>query len=164
MNIDHLSDLPDWDDKLRQMSDDDDGEWLPGTTGLACKALYEQWQAITFLLNGIVLPVIEKDPATQAFETDVARSILGECHLVGGKIVKSEVGGLYIIRMANAAVIREYARGITASLLLMVEENAEHRKYAAVITEEMEKFRQLFIAWVATFERDDVKDDWELFV
>ncbi len=37
----------------------------------------------------------------------------------------------------------------------------EHRQ---IIRDEIDKFRELFKQWVASFEKDDCEDKWGLFV
>ena len=167
MNADNLSDLPEWDDdRLNFGIEEDEGEgWKPNPTREACKALYRQWREVMFVLKGILNPILEMDEKEdEMMLVDCARMILTDAHIVGAKIMSSEAGGIYIIRMENAAIIRQLAQSVATSLLLFVEEDTIDNQYIEVVRNEVQKFRLLFIKWVKTFEKDEFTDEWGLFV
>jgi len=89
--------------------------------------------------------------------------ILGDAFQVAVKIQSSEPGGLYMIRMENASIIRKNAQFIKSSMLTMIAEKAIEEVHGMVIREEIDKFRMLFRDWVSTFERDEFEDEWGLF-
>jgi hypothetical protein len=165
MNAEHLSDLPDWEDEL-DLEDDDLEEWKPNPTRTACKVLYKQWQEVMFLLSGVLMHVLEQGELDDdvEFEYDTARTLLCDAYSVATKIRSSEAGNIYILRMENAAMIRRLAQGISSALLLFTEGDVTDISHVKVVRDEIDKFRQFFIAWVNTFERDEYTDQWGLFV
>jgi len=167
MDADNLSDLPEWDDnRFSFMDEEEEGEgWKPKPTRDACKALYRQWREVMFILKGILNPILETagEDDTDMF-IDCARSIIGDAHMVGVKIMSSEAGGIYIMRMENASIIRQLAQSVATTLLMFVEEDTIEEKYVVIVREEIQKFRLLFIKWVNTFEKDEFTDEWGLFV
>ncbi len=166
MNFDDFSDLPDWDEGLHIFEDEEGEEWKPDHTRIACKALYRQWQQVMFILKGILLPIIEKDETSieASMDIDTARNLHGDAYIVGVKIRSSEAGNMYVLRMENAAIIRQFAQGIATGLLSFVEEDTADQSHIKVVRGEIDTFRQLFIQWVNTFEKDEFTDDWGLFV
>ena len=95
---------------------------------------------------------------------DTARDLFTDAHIVGAKIMSSEAGGIYVIRMENAAIIRKLAQGIASCLLLFIEDADVDESYVQVVRNEISEFRKLFIEWVKTFEKDEFTDEWGLFV
>lgn len=164
MRLDKFSDLPDWNDEQFH-SDEDEGEgWKPNPTRDACKALYQQWQQVMFLLRGILPTELGQPRKDEEFFRETAHSLLGDAFVVGAKIKSSEAGNIYILRMENAAIIRQLAQQIASSLLLFGEDNVIDESHIDIVRSEIDKFRLLFIEWVKTFEKDDITDDWQLFV
>jgi hypothetical protein len=98
MNIDDLSDLPDWNDLPFSFEDNEGDECKPNPTRAACKALYQQWQQVMFLLKGILLPIIEQveDNIEASMDIETARQLHGDGYIVGAKIRSSEAGNIYI--------------------------------------------------------------------
>jgi hypothetical protein len=166
MNFDNFSDLPDWDEGRFIFEDEEGEEWKPNPTRNACKTLYKQWQHVMFLLKGILVPIIEKEENSieASMDIDTARDLHGDAYVVGAKIRSSEGGGIYSIRMENAAIIRQLAQGIATGLLSFVDDKSADKDYINVVRSEIDKFRALFIEWVNTFEKDEFKDSWGLFV
>jgi len=169
MNTDNFNDLPEWDDS-RMRGGDDDESWKPGSTREACKALYKQWQQVFFLLKGITAhlmneegAVISNDPEHEMM-LDTAQAILGDAMIAGVKIKSSEAGNMYVLRMENAAIIRKCAADIYSSLLLFMHDPEVDGEHIAVIRKEIDKFRELFIYWVCSFEKDEFADEWGLFI
>ncbi|HEX7753730.1 MAG TPA: hypothetical protein VF421_00180 [Niabella sp.] len=165
MRIDHLADLPDWDDERLNRYDEEGEEWKPRPTREACKALYVKWQEIVLLLNGALKDSFHSEDETPvSYIADQIRMVLGDAYEVGAKIRSSEVGGIYVLRMENAAIIRKNAQSVASALLSLAAEDAVEEKYAELIRAEIAAFKELFKAWVHTFEKDAFTDDWELFV
>ncbi len=167
MNINNLSGLPDWDDEHMKMFDNhDEEEWKPNPTRAACKALYLQWQQVMVLLNGLfeTMNVEEKENGFPPdYWEDHKQMILGDALQVGAKILSSEAGNIYCLRMENAAIIRKNAQFIKSSMLQMMGEVIDEQ-HGEIVRDEIDKFRLLFIDWVATFEKDEFKDEWGLFI
>ena len=167
MNFDNFSDLPDWDEGRFIFEDEEGDEWKPNPTRNACEALYKQWQQVMFLLKGILLPIITEKYESSieaSMDIDTARCLHGDAYIVGAKIRSSEAGNMYTLRMENAAIIRQLAQGIATGLLSFVEDDSADEKYIKVVRAEIDSFRKLFVAWVDTFEKDEFKDEWGLFV
>lgn len=163
MRIDKLNDLPDWDDN--RFGRDDDKEWKPNPTRDACKVLYQKWREIVTMLNGALESDKEEgnDP-TSSFEAYNRQMLLSDAFEVGAKIRSSEAGGIYILRMENATIIRKNAQFIASSMLTFDPDEGVDPNYAMLIRTEIDEFRKLFKAWVSTFEKDEYTDDWGLFV
>ncbi len=161
MNADNFSDLPEWVDERFYNEDMEGEEWKPNATYHACKALYEKWREIVFVLKGLLSTIAEGD---DGFHSYTAAQVLQDAYLIGAKIISSEAGGIYIIRMGNAAVVRELAMGIYSSLLLFIEDDIIDEGHIRVTRNEIDNFRLLFIEWVNTFQKDECEDEWGLFV
>ena len=164
MNTDKFTDLPDWDDKQFNSDDEERESWKPNPTREACKALFRNWQEVVFLLNGILGQFLEKEGKEDTILKFTARDLFSDAHIVGAKIKSSEAGGIYIIRMENAAIIRKLAQGIATHLLLFLEDADADESHIEVVRNEISAFRKLFIEWVKTFEKDEFTDEWGLFI
>jgi hypothetical protein len=163
MDTDKFTDLPDWDDE--RMPEEEEGEeWKPNATRDACKALFAKWQEVVFLLKGVIEPHLGKEEDAESMQNFAARELLSDALVVGVKIKSSEAGGIYIIRMENASIIRKLAQGIATNLLMFAEEDDTEEIYITVVRNEIDAFRKLFIAWVHSFEKDEFEDEWGLFV
>ena len=166
MNFDHLSDLPEWDDDEFKDEDEEGEEWKPNPTKEACKKLYQQWQQVMIVLNGAFdsMNIEEKEGGFPPdYWEDHKGMILGDAYQVAVKIKSSEVG-LYTIRMENASIIRKNAQFIKSSMLTMMSEEVIEEEYGKIIRSEIDKFRELFKAWVNTFQKDEYEDEWGLFI
>ncbi len=167
MNIDDLNELPEWNDD--EFIDDEykEGEgWKPNPTRDFCKAMYEQWNQVMIVLKAGFDTL--KDPGEDSlypkgYIDDYKAMMLADAYEVGVKIKSSEAG-LYIIRMENAAIIRKNAQFIKISTNGFIEEELMEDQYRLIIRDEIDKFRELFKQWVATFEKDDCEDEWGLFL
>ena len=163
MKIDELNELPDWEDDDLEL----EGEsWKPNPTREACKARYLQWNSVMTILKAnfesLKYPIEDQQIYREMIEDHISR-VMGDGYEVAAKIKSSEVG-MYILRMENAAIIRKNAQYIKISTNgFMVEEvmEPEHRQ---IIREEIDKFRELFKIWVATFKKDEFEDEWGLFI
>jgi hypothetical protein len=163
MNLNKLSDLPDWDDLgFRHEAE----EWKPNPTSDACKKLYKQWQQVMTLVIGAIdcIQAEEKeDSFPPAYWENHKAMILGDGFQAGAKIRSSEVG-LYVIRMENASIIRKNAQFIKSSVLGMMIETVIDEEHGNVIRDEIDVFRDLFKQWVGTFQKDEYEDEWGLFI
>ncbi len=166
MENDNINELPEWDDDFGQYEDDEGEEWKPNPTRDLCKAMYVQWNQVLIVLNGAFDSM--KEPAENSlypkdYIEDHKTMMLGDAYEVGAKIRSSEAG-LYIIRMENAAIIRKNAQFIKISTNGFIEDDLMEEQYRLVIREEIDKFRELFKQWVASFQKDDCEDEWGLFL
>ncbi|MCH5597260.1 hypothetical protein [Niabella ginsengisoli] len=163
MRIDNLNDLPDWDDD--KFGNEEEGEeWKPNPTRDACKALYQKWKEVMMMLNGL----LENDKPEKGDEVSylasVKQMVLGDAYEVAAKIRSSEAGGLYVLRMENAAIIRKNAQYVASALLTLGFEDSIDEKYVTLLRTEIDQFKALFKVWVNSFEKDEYTDDWGLFV
>jgi len=117
MNIDQLPDLPDWDEAkhIFNFNDENEEEWKPNPTREKCKALYGQWQLVFFLIKGLLETIAEEDDIDEKSGEEplingAAVVVITDALNVANKIMSSESGNFYVVRMENAAVIRGYAR------------------------------------------------------
>ena len=167
MNYDKLSDMPEWEDDDFKDEDEEGEEWKPNPTRDACKALYEQWQQVMIVLNG-AMDSMNTNTGEDSFSAehweDMKNMILGDAYQVAVKIKSSEAGGIYVIRMENASIIRKNAQFISSSMLMMMTEGAIEEAHGLVIRDEINKFKELFKQWVSTFQKDEFEDEWGLFV
>jgi len=166
MRIDDLNELPEWDDDNFRDDDDEGEEWKPNPTRDLCKAMYQQWNQVMIVLNAAFDSL--KEPEEDGMFSkdhleDHKQMMLGDAYEVGVKIRSSEAG-LYIIRMENAAIIRKNAQFIKISTNSFIVDDLMEEEHRQVIRDEIDKFRELFKQWVATFEKDDCEDEWGLFV
>lgn len=160
MKDNNFNDLPEWHDRF----DDEGEEWKPNPTKQACKALYQQWGIImTMLKGGLDIDKLQKETG-ENWTTDYQAMMLGDAMQVAAKIRSSEAGGMYVIRMENASIIRKNAQAVQSSMLLFMEEGVIEKKYGEIIRNEIEIFKGLFKTWVSTFEKDEFTDEWGLFV
>ncbi|MBN9299586.1 MAG: hypothetical protein J0I41_21475 [Filimonas sp.] len=164
--LDNLSGMPDWDDEFMSMYQDSEKEdWQPDATHEACKALYLQWRQVVLLLNGLLDSVTTTE---DSFPMEILESqkeiVLVDAHEVAAKIRSSEAGGIYILRMENAAIIRKNAQFIKTSIAGMLAEEVIEEQHGELVRAEIDKFRELFKQWIATFKKDEFDDEWGLFV
>jgi len=171
MNLDDLNELPDWDDEyMKGLGDDEEEEgeeWKPNPTLDACKAMYTKWNEIIIMLNGALGDGEDQEEPGQHDSTFILERkamILSDAFEVGAKIRSSEAGGIYILRMENAAIIRKNAQYIKSAILSMSMQEEVEESYCTVIRAEIDKFRELFKAWIATFVKDEYEDEWGLFI
>ncbi|MCY7421402.1 MAG: hypothetical protein LH478_06615 [Chitinophagaceae bacterium] len=165
MNLDNLNDLPEWKD--REVDDEDDMEaWKPNPTLDACKAMYGKWNEIVGMLNGALgsLKDLSDKDDDGSFTKEQKEMILGDAYETGVKIRSSEAGGIYIIRMENAAIIRKNAQYIKTAILGMMIEGEIEEDYGEIIRNEIDAFRDLFKTWIVILEKDEYTDEWGLFV
>jgi hypothetical protein len=166
MKDDDLNDLPKWDDH-RFDDEDDDGEgWKPNPTRDACKAMYMQWGTVMTVLKAAFDSLnepSEEEMLNKEMMEDHVSMVMGDAYEVAVKIKSSEVG-LYTIRMENASIIRKNAQSIKISTNSFMIDGMMEPQHRQVIRDEIDNFRELFKAWVATFTKDEFEDEWGLFV
>ena len=166
MRNDDFHELPPWED---DEFDDDDNEgesWKLNPTKEACKAMYAQWNEVMTVLRA-GLDSLEDAKEDGLFSKDHIEdfkgTLLGDAFEVAVKIKSSE-SGMYIIRMENASIIRKNAQYIKISTNGLLADGLMSAEYRQVIRNEIDTFRELFKAWVRTFEKDEFEDEWGLFI
>jgi len=89
--------------------------------------------------------------------------ILSDAYLVGAKIRGAEAGDMYILRMENASFIRSAAQIVYIHMSSLKMQGLAEASHTNAVRREIEKFRTYFKEWVASFEKDEFKDEWGLF-
>lgn len=91
--------------------------------------------------------------------------MLQNAMLIPAKIRGSlAVDDIYSIVMENAVIIKVNVCELKAQLWACDEIHGIEKKYIEVLREEIELFKEIFINWVTSFEKDnDYPDDWYLF-
>lgn len=161
MFLDKFYPLPEWKDKYRD--DDDLGSMA---TRIAGKALYNQWKEV-YRLTLSFADVLADDEAQEAPQTEeqwTRRLIYQNATIVAPKIVSASHCSLYILQMENASVIRFNCRQMMEQISYAALCGGADAAYKEVIEEAMERFRELFKEWVATFRKDDCEDEWGLYL
>ncbi len=161
MNINNLNGLPPWKDNP------DEGEnWKTNPTTEACKALYEKWNEIVVMLTGALgtMKDLSEEKEEDSFITEQKAMVLGDAYEAGAKIRSSEAGNMYILRMENASIIRKNGQFVKSSVLNLMMEGEVDEEHGEIIRNEIDNFREMFINWVNTFQKDEYTDDWGLFV
>lgn len=167
MDVNNLHDLPEWIDDEDNVDEAGRGQWKPNATRAACKALYNKWNEILVMLNGTLGSMRElaeeEDKDDDLFLKDRKTMLLADAYEVGAKIRSSEAGGIYVLRMENASIIRKNAQAVKSYILYMMVEGEVDEEHGHIIRDEIDVFRDLFRFWVSTFEKDGFADDWGLF-
>ncbi len=166
MKIDNLNDLPEWDDHEFEDEENDDEGWKPNPTKEACKAMYMQWNMVMTVLQAAfdsLTEPAEADAIEKEMLDDHISMIMSDAYEVAVKIKSSEAG-LYTIRMENASIIRKNAQFIKISTNSFLVDGKMDPKHRLIIREEIDRFKELFKTWVATFKKDEFEDEWGLFI
>jgi hypothetical protein len=157
--------LPEWDDGFGD-EDEEGEEWKPNPTRDLCKAMYTQWNQVIILMKAAFDSMKEpsdKSEFSKEHMEDHKAMMLADAHMVAAKLRSSEAG-LYIIRMENAAIIRKNAQFIKISTNAFIQDELMEDQHRLIVREEIDKFRKLFKQWVSTFQKDDIEDEWGLFI
>lgn len=157
MDIDKLNSMPEWDDFKHFSYCEEGEEWKYKNKLERAKNLYNQAREV-YKYATIFCETLKGEMA------DMTKSLMMQnAMMLCPKIMGAEGGDMYILRMENASIIRTNARelDIQVKSALMFEQCS--KKDAHVVISELEKFKQLFKAWVSHFEKDDMEDDWGLY-
>ena len=165
MDLNKLNILPKWEDERFRL-DDEGEEWKTVPERAAAKELYIQWRE----LFGLVIAVAENLSEDEEDEGDdekygevTKRLIYENAMMVAPKILSATGCGLYVLQMENAAIIRTNCRQLMEQVGFAVIMGTIDPEHKVVIEGAMNKFRDLFKTWVATFMKDEFEDEWGLF-
>ena len=163
--LDNLSQLPEWDDNDFQNKDDEGGEaWKNAALRNAAKALYNQWREVMAGILGL-LSYAEKNPEMpEGFFEDQKDLLMGDAIQIAVKIKTSAEVDMYVLLMENASVVRKNAIYIQTQISAMVLMGSIEQEHADAVRLDIERFRELFIEWIDTFEKDEYEDEWNFFV
>lgn len=161
MDLDKLNFLPEWQD-----DDDEEGEaWKVREEKEAAKALYAKWREVYALVNGFMDQIsdVKKDESASEMAASTQEMIRSNVLIISAKIHASSRTPLYILKMEGAAIIRQNAIALMEQVRFAHLMDLTEEAYCDTISEEMDLFRSLFKAWVATFRKDEYEDEWGLF-
>ena len=166
MNLDDLNFLPGWDDEDYDDEDNDGEEWKKKEGKQAAKALYLKWRD-TFSLIFAFAENLAPDPKGDGQDTHeqyTKQLIIENAMIIGPKLRGAMVVDMYILKMENAAIVRTNARQLMEQVKFSVLSGFAGEDYENVIEESMDEFRLLFKEWVMTFKKDEIQDEWGLFI
>lgn len=163
MDFDDLNTLPPWRDDY---FDDEEGEeWKTKEAKEASKALYDKWRELYTLILAFAENLTNgaQEGKAKTHEQLTQQLIYENAMIIGAKIISGSGVRMYLLQMENAAIIRTSARQLMEQVGFAVLMDFTNENYKKVIEEGMNEFRLLFKTWVATFQKDEVEDDWGLF-
>lgn len=123
--------------------------------------IYQKAEEILKMVNGLLETIPEEDE----FLSHTKYMMRDDIAIICAKIAGAEGGDEYTIRMQNAAIIRDYAMHLYVQVgSLRFIESFKDKDFVTLIRKEIDEFRQLFISWVAGFDKNNhYWDEWELF-
>lgn len=123
--------------------------------------IYKKAELIFQLVNSLMEAIPDEDK----YLKETKHMMLDDAAIICAKIAGAESGDMYSIRMQNAAIIRDYALHLYTQVgSLRFNESFNEMEYINLIRKEIDAFRDLFIEWVANFDRSNYYwDEWELF-
>lgn len=123
--------------------------------------IYAKAMHIYDLIEALLKTIPEDNDFLQS-QADIMRA---DAMMIPAKIAGAEGGGLYSIRMQNAAIIRKCAMDLYVFVGgLRYDEEFKDVDYVELIRQEIEGFRLMFINWVQSFDTSNyIWDEWELF-
>jgi hypothetical protein len=92
---------------------------------------------------------------------EISKKLISHSKKLSQKIAAAEGGDIYSLRISNALQIRSFAKELQTMLNLSAALKLAHRDYITFIINEVDRFRELFLDWVSTFDKtNDIHDDW----
>lgn len=157
MDLPSLNPLPEWEDRLRNVDKDEAWKWKEELQ--IAKALYNQWREVF----GLVAAFVETLPEEEDESLSTKSLIYQNAYIIAPKIMSACGDTLYQIKMENAALIRFNCRQMWEQIAFAALTGTADTEHQLVIEEALNKFKELFRQWVATFKPDEYEDDWGLF-
>ena len=122
--------------------------------------IYRKGKEIFDMVNKICDLIPENDE----YLNEVKAWMLSDAAQLTVKVAGAEAGGLYDLKMENAAIIRKAARDLMVQQHSLDMFGFEYVEYYQVVRDLIEEYRLLFIDWVAGFDKwDYIIDRWGLF-
>ena len=101
------------------------------------------------------------DSPNQGRNKEISKKLISHSKKLPKKIAAAEGGDIYSLRISNALQIRTFAKELQTMLNLSAALKLAHRDYITFIINEVDRFRELFLDWVSTFDKtNDIHDDW----
>lgn len=137
--------------------DSDDDDKIPDPEKLP---IYQKGKEIFDMVHKIAALI----PENNEHLMQIKSQMLCDAALLTVKVAGAEGGGLYDLRMENAAIIRKAARDLMVYNHSLDMFGFEHVEYYQMVRDLIEEYRLLFIDWVAGFDKwDYIIDRWGLF-
>ncbi len=112
----------------------------------------------------MVQKIADLIPENNEYLMEIKGQMLCDAALLSVKVAGAEAGGLYDLKMENAAIIRKAARDLMVQNHSLDAFGFEYVEYYQMVRDLIEEYRLLFIAWVAGFDKwDYIIDRWGLF-
>lgn len=149
--------LPEW--EKRFFSENNDGEgWKYKESLVIAEKLYDKWRELYELV------MLFTDTLQDTKEPVCTQELIYQnAMMVAPKLLSAAGDTLYIIKMENAAIIRDNCKQLMDQVIFSSMTNAAEKHHEVLIRTAMEEFKALFREWVATFTKDEFEDDWGLF-
>jgi hypothetical protein len=139
------------------MDFDDDNDDIPKPELLP---IYKKGKEIF----GVVCKITDLIPENDEYLNEIKSCIISDAALLTVKVAGAEAGGLYDLKMENAAIIRKAARDLMVQNHSLDAFGFEDVGYYQIVRDLIEEYRLLFIDWVAGFDKwDYIIDRWGLF-
>ncbi len=92
---------------------------------------------------------------------DICNQLIRFAKTLPEKIAAAECGDFYTLRLENAFYVKCAARELQSLLLYCMALKLTDKDYINFLCKELDTFRELFLNWVATFNKhNDLKDEW----
>lgn len=127
--------------------------------------IYKKAEEIGELVQSICA-TIDEDKGNELSDilNSMKEMLFADAMLLLVKIGGAEAGGLYEIKMSNAAIIRKAGMDLCSHAFGLDIYGYKYQEYTNLLLEEMEEFRVLFLDWIATFDSSHRGiDRWGLF-
>jgi hypothetical protein len=157
MDLSHLNPLPPWSNRLRNTESGEAWKWKQELE--IAEAMYNQWREVF----GLVAAFADTLPPEEDELLSTKSMIYQNAYIVAPKIMSACGDTLYQIKMENAALIRFNCHQMWEQIAFAALTGNADQEHKKVIEDALNKFRELFRQWVATFRPDEYEDEWGLF-
>ena len=124
------------------------------------KAIYSKGIEIKELVEEI----IDLIPEEKEMQLQIGKQLSEAATNILLKIISSDAGVLYDIKMENAVIVRYSANCVLSAAYMLEVYEYEYKEYLPLIKEKMEEFRDLFKVWITSFDpKLALEDKWGLF-
>jgi hypothetical protein len=112
----------------------------------------------------MIMKITDLMPENNEHLNEIKSWMLSDAAQLTVKVAGAEAGGLYDLKMENAAIIRKAARDLMVQQHSLDMFGFEYVEYYQIVRDLIEEYRLLFIDWVAGFDKwDYIIDRWGLF-
>lgn len=119
--------------------------------------VFKKAEEIVEITNAIVASFKEENEE----EGLVAQLMMENALKLPAKIANAEGGDIYSHRMDNAVLIKLAAKELNSQTYLCKQLELTDAAYLRILRSEIEKFRNLFLEWVNSFDsNNDIVDEW----